>query len=136
MKKSLIDSGPLIALFNKNDKYFNLVSDFLKKYNGILFTTWPVVTEVSHLLSFNINAQLDFIKWIKRGGLIIENIIDDDIDRIIYLSEKYSDLPMDLADASLVTLAERLGLNKIITIDKDFTIYRHKKGSFINLLKL
>ncbi len=129
MKNTLIDAGPVIALFNKNDKYHHPIKAFLKDYQGILTTTWPVVTEVSYMLSFNVQTQIDFLTWIKRGGMRVEDIHIKDIERIIALSEKYSDVPMDLADASLVVLAEKLKIKEIITIDTDYYIYRtiHKE---------
>jgi len=124
MQNTLIDAGPIIALFNKNDKYHHQIKSFLKNYVGYLSTTWPVITEISHMLSFNIQTQIDFLKWVQLGGVIINEINGKDIERIIELSQKYSDVPMDLADASLVVLSEKLEINKIITIDSDYYIYR------------
>ena len=124
MKNTLIDAGPLIALFNKSDKYHEKIKEFIKNYTGLLTTSWPVITEVCHLLDFNINAQIDFLKWIKLGGLKVEDIETEEIDKIIKLSEKYSDIPMDLADATLIVISERLGIKEIITIDSDYYIYR------------
>jgi predicted nucleic acid-binding protein len=124
VKNTLIDAGPLIALFNKNDKYHEKIKEFIKNYKGLLTTSWPVITEVCHMLDFNINAQIDFLKWIKLGGLKVEDIETEEIDKIIKLSEKYSDIPMDLADATLIIISERLGIKEIITIDSDYYIYR------------
>ncbi len=131
MKNTLIDAGPLIALFNKTDKYYEEIKEFIKNYNGLLITSWPVITEVCHMLDFNINAQIDFLKWIKLGGLKVEDIKTEEIDRIIKLSEKYSDIPMDLADATLVVISERLGIKEIITIDSDYYIYRTTEKEMI-----
>ncbi|MBL7005867.1 MAG: PIN domain-containing protein [Spirochaetia bacterium] len=129
MKNTLIDAGPLIALFNSRDKYHKKILGFMKDYRGILTTSWPVITEVSHLLDFNVQTQIDFLKWVKLGGVVPEAITVQDITRVISLSEKYSDIPMDLADATLVVLAERLHIKEIITIDSDYYIYRtvHKE---------
>lgn len=124
MQNTLIDAGPIIALFNKNDKYHHQIKSFLKGYVGSLSTTWPVVTEVSHMLSFNVQTQIDFLKWIQLGGVIINEINGKDIERIIQLSQKYSNIPMDLADASLIVLSEKLDVKRIITIDSDYYIYR------------
>ena len=107
MKNTLIDAGPLIALFNKNDKYHEKIKKFIMSYDGIFTTSWPVITEVCHMLDFNMNTQIDFLKWIKLGGLRIEDIESTEINRIIQLSEKYSDIPMDLADESLIIISER-----------------------------
>jgi len=129
MQNILIDTGPIIAIFNKNDKYHEKIKNFLKNYQGKLTSTWLVVTEVSHMLDFNIQTQIDFLTWIKLGGLTIEDIEKEDLNRIIELSRKYSDVPMDLSDASLVVLSEKINLKKIITIDSDYYIYRtmHKE---------
>lgn len=120
----LIDSGPLTALFDKDDKYHQKMKDFLngKKYKFI--TTSAVVTEVTHLLDFSINAQIDFFQWILSEGIILEDVTVSEIARIIELTKKYSDRPMDFADATLVIIAERTGIRKIISIDADFDVYR------------
>lgn len=131
MRNTLIDAGPIIALFNKNDKYHKKIKNFLKKYDGRLTSTWPVVTEVSHMLDFNVQTQIDFLTWIQLGGVNIEAIENEDIGRIIELSMKYSDLPMDLADASLVVLSEKLKIKEIITIDSDYYVYRTIKKEMI-----
>jgi len=75
------------------------------------------------MLDFNVQAQIDFLTWIRLGGITIQPIECEDIGSIIELSRKYSDVPMDFADASLVVLAEKIRIRKIITIDSDY-IYR------------
>jgi len=131
MQNTLIDAGPIIALFNKNDRYHKKIKEFLKNYNGMLTTTWPVVTEISHMLDFNVQTQIDFLTWIQLGGVNIEAIENENIGRIIELSTKYSDIPMDLADASLVVLSEKLNIKEIITIDSDYYVYRTIKKELI-----
>ena len=126
MKKILIDSGPLIALFDASDKYHDKAVNFIKSNKYLLVTTIASITETLHLLNFNRNAQIDFIEWIHQGAVEIQNINNDDFGRIKNLTEKYRDLPMDFADSCLVYLAEKLSLYTIATIDRDFTIYRIK----------
>ncbi|MEW5693077.1 MAG: PIN domain-containing protein [Candidatus Hydrogenedentota bacterium] len=134
---AIIDAGPLIALFDASDKYHQKVKEYLKKYKGYLITTIPVITEATHLLDFNIQAQLDLLKWIELGGVSIFHITEEHIKRIIKLIEKYLDRPMDFADASLIVLAEELNINSIISVDIDFYIYRLKqKKKFTNLLDI
>ena len=135
MKKILIDSGPLIALFDSSDKHHTKVIAFIKQNKLPLITTIASITETLHLLDFNRNAQIDFLEWVSRGGVEIQNIENPDFQRLKNLTEKYRDLPMDFADSCLVLLAEKLGLNTIATIDRDFTIYRIKgKKKFQTLL--
>jgi predicted nucleic acid-binding protein len=132
MKNTLIDAGPMIALFNSDDKYHKKVIGFLKTYKGILTTTWPVITEVCYMLNYNSRVQIYFLKWVERGGIKIEDIGESDIERIMELSQKYSDIPIDLADASLIIISERLNLENIITIDSDYYIYRNKNKEMLN----
>ena len=124
MKKILIDSGPLIALFDASDKYHHEAVNFVKTNKLPLITTLASITETLHLLDFNRNAQIDFLEWVHRGAVEIYNIENSDFNRLKALTEKYRDLPMDFADSCLVYLAEKLNLNTIATIDRDFTIYR------------
>lgn len=124
MKRILIDSGPLIALFDSSDKYHEKTVNFLKKNRYPLVTTLASITETLHLLDFNRNAQIDFLEWVYRGAIEVHNIENSDFKRLRELTEKYRDLPMDFADSCLVYLAEKLNLNTIATIDRDFTIYR------------
>ena len=135
MKKINVDAGPLIALFDKDDKYHNSVIKFLKGFDGQLITSWPVITEVTHLLSFNVNVQTDFLEWLKREAVAIINLENIHLERIIQLSKKYSDVPMDLADSSLIAIAELRNITDIIIIYTDYYIYKTKnKKSLNNLL--
>ena len=124
MRKILVDAGPLIALFNKDDKYHESVKTFIKTHSYMFVTTSAVLTEVLHMLDFNINAQLDFLAWLMNKGVMLEQIQSQDIARIIELTRKYHDLPMDFADATLVVTAEKTGIKKIISLDSDFNVYR------------
>ena len=120
----LVDAGPLIALFDKDDSYHKSIKGFMLANEFKLITTIAVITETSHMLDFNVQTQIDFLKWINDKGIIIHDIQQKDIQRIIELSTKYSDIPMDFADATLVVAAEQTGIHKIISIDSDFEIYR------------
>jgi uncharacterized protein len=130
-KKCLIDAGPLIALFDKDDKYHGPIKDFLKNYQGRLYTSWPVITEVLYMLDFNVNVQMDFLKWLRKDALEVVPISKNNLTRIIELSEKYSDVPMDLADATLIVISESEHIKEIISIDSDFYIYRNIRNEYV-----
>ena len=98
--------------------------DFIRSNQFILVTSLASITETLHLLDFNRDAQIDFLEWVYRGALEIHNIENRDFKRLKELTEKYRALPMDFADSCLVLLAERLNLDTIATIDRDFNIYR------------
>ena len=124
MPSVLVDSGPLIALFDVSDRHHATTLAFLGKSREDLLTTWPVVTEVCHLLKFSVETQLDFLRWVQRGGLEIADFERSVIDPIVTLTEKYRDRPMNLADASLIVLSMKTGIRRILSLDADFDIYR------------
>ena len=135
-KLILIDTGPLIALFDKDDKYHKSIKDFIKKDRFKFVSTTAVITEVTHMLDFNINAQIGFLEWIIREGLVLHEIRPKEIIRVIELCKKYQDRPMDFADATLVVTAEQTGLREIISIDSDFDVYRiFKKERIENIFR-
>ena len=120
----LIDTGPLIALFDRDDKYHTSIVEFIKNTNYRFISTTAVLTETMYMLDFNTAVQLNFLEWIMKEGVIIHEIKQSNIKRIIDLTKKYSDRPMDFADATLVIAAEERGIRQIISIDSDFDIYR------------
>lgn len=131
MENSLIDAGPLIALFNKRDRYHLPILNFLKGYNSIFWTTWPVLTEASKMLDFSLKAQLNLLEWVNRGGVQIVPLAEKHLNSIIAYSEKFADVPMDLADASLMVASEIIQTTKIVSIDSDFYIYRNFRNQYL-----
>ncbi|MCP3890142.1 MAG: pilus assembly protein [Desulfobulbaceae bacterium] len=111
--------------FDASDNYHKKAVEFIKNNKSQLITTIASVTETLHLLDFNRNAQIDFLEWVSRG-VEIHSIQNPDFKRLKELTEKYRDLPMDFANSCLVRWAEKLSLNTIATIDRDFSIYRIK----------
>jgi predicted nucleic acid-binding protein len=133
--KAVIDSGPLIALFDRDDAWHASVLAFFKELEGQLYTTIAVLTEVSHLLDFHVDVQLSFLDWVAKGAIEIVDLNSEDLRVICTLSQKYSDLPMDFADASLVHISEKLGIKSVISIDCDFNVYRTLSNGYLtNLL--
>ncbi len=123
-----------MVLFDKNDKYHHHSVDFIKRFNGKLLSTFPVLTEVCYLLDFSVKAQVDFLKWVKNGAIQLIEINKLDLSRIIELTGKYADLPMDFADSSIVAIGDRLNVSLIATVDSDFHIYRfRRKKAFTNI---
>jgi uncharacterized protein len=131
---TLIDAGPLIALVDKSDKenHRKCVAAFQACQTPPL-TTWPCVAEAMYLLG-QINgwpAQQMLWGLLLGGAVDIHHSTEREIERIAGLMEQYRDVPMDLADASLVALAELRNIHRILTLDRDFFIYRiNGKHSF------
>ncbi len=121
----LIDTGPLVAFFDASDAYHGVCIETLKGIGEPLVTTWPVLTEAFYLLGFSWKAQDNLWEFIMRDGLEVCSLDSTMQSRCRKLMEKYRDLPMDLADGTLVVLAESKKISRIVTLDhKDFTIYR------------
>lgn len=123
MRGIVVDSGPLIALFDGSDQYHTAAARFIERNRQPLITNLPVVTEVVYVLDFSGEAQRDFLFWAQQA-LTIDLHTVEDLPRIRAILEKYADLPADFADASLVALCERLKVWDVASVDSDFTIYR------------
>ena len=127
MNAALVDTGPLVALFVRNDPDHVRVTAWLREFRGKLLTTWPVLTEVCHFLSAEV--ALRFLRWVESGGAGLIELPADELAEILRSMEKYRDRPMDLADASLVWLAGRAGVRDILTVDAgDFATFRTPQG--------
>ena len=121
----LVDTGPLVALLDRSDPYHTICQETLRSFEDRLVTVWPVVTESMYLLRAYWHAQNAFWEMIAAGAVEIFPLGTDDVARMRDLMRKYRDLPMDLADAALVRVAERERLRRIFTLDRrDFQIYR------------
>jgi predicted nucleic acid-binding protein len=83
------------------------------------------------MLDFSTKTQINFLKWINRGGLQIFELEFHHLIRIIELSEKFNDVPMDLADASLIVASEAKSIGKIASVDSDFYVYRDIRNKYL-----
>ena len=135
----LADSGFWIALGNRRDRHHAAAKTALERWSKEGFvSTWPVLTEVTDLLAAraSMTQALAFVDSIARGACAIPAPPDDALLRAHALMQRYRDLPMDLADASLVILAEETGEGRILSTDlRDFRGYRWKNTQpFTNVL--
>lgn len=121
----LIDAGPLIALISVDDRHHSVCRAAFANIEEPLGTVWPALTEAMYLLRGSRAAQRTLWEILERGTVSIVTLTADDVPRMHELMEKYHDLPMDLADAALVRVAERERIRRIFTLDRrDFTLYR------------
>ena len=136
----IADTGYWLALANRSDRHHEAAKLALVGLREPLVTTWPVVTETCHLLASRLGhvAHERFIESAIRGAFTLFALAPSHLPRIRELIVKYRNLPMDLADASLVVLAEELGSGRILSTDtRDFGAYRWKnRKPFRNLLRL
>ena len=135
----LVDSGPLLALFNGADQWHARVVAWLQAHPALaLVSTWPVLTEVCALLARRVHNQaaLDFLLWVERGALQVDAPQDGSLAQMRRIAQRFASLPLDLADASIAEAAERLGIRRIVSIDADFDVYRDTRGKpLTNLLR-
>jgi uncharacterized protein len=123
----ITDAGPLVALVDKGEPDHDACVACLPNLSGPMVTTWPAFTEAMYLLgeAGGWHAQEPLWSMVRQEDLEIAFQGSDDYERMRALMHKYRDLPMDLADASLVRLAEERRLRDIFTLDeRDFQIYR------------
>lgn len=136
----LTDAGPLVALLDAGDQHHSSCMSVLRQQSSSaapLLTSWPCFTEAMYLLGATggHNAQAMLWSWRSTGDVALHSLTVDEVDRMEELMMHYRDTPMDLADASLVAVAEARSLRSIFTIDKDFFIYRLKNGSALEVLR-
>lgn len=123
----LVDAGPLVALIHAGDRHHEVCRDVLRSLHEPLLTVWPAFTEAMYLLGFSWTAQDTLWQFVRRGALEFRPLDEIDEPRMRELMSKYRDLPMDLADAALVRVAEREKIERVFTIDQsDFRVYRPK----------
>lgn len=131
----LVDAGPLIALIHAEDQHHERCVETLRSLDEPLGTVWPALTEAMYLLGFSWKAQDALWEIMERGVISLLPMDNNDLVRMRDLMKKYKDLPMDLADAALVAVAERDKIRRIFTLDRrDFEVYRPAKlGRFLVL---
>jgi uncharacterized protein len=125
----IVDTGPLVALFDPQDREHDSCVTTLKRIREPIATTTAVLTEAFHMLgpaSIGADRLRDFIE---NGGMSVWFFNRTSLTRAFELMEQYADHPMDLADASMVVAAEALSTRRVFTIDrKDFETYRVRRG--------
>ncbi|XCN71169.1 MAG: PIN domain-containing protein [Candidatus Electrothrix aestuarii] len=128
----LTDTGPLLALLDRRDAHHQRCLDFLRTLPPEpMRTTWPCFTEAMYLLGATGGYHYQSFLWklVEEANLELHDLTDSEIKKMNALMRIYRDTPMDMADASLMAVAETMRLKQIFTIDNDFYIYRFADGS-------
>jgi predicted nucleic acid-binding protein len=121
----LIDTGPILALLDRNDPWHGPCVETISQLRLPLMTSAAVLTEVFHLMPEGPRVLNEAWTLIRSGAIMVASLGDDDLDSVRTLMVRYHDRPMDFADATLVHLAHRESLTEIFTIDHDdFETYR------------
>ena len=135
MKRQVIlDTGPLVAFINGRDRYHKWSILQWAQIDPPLLTCEAVLSESCFLLRGVEGGQAAVLELLKRGVLNVIFRIDDSVKQITWLLQKYSDVPMSLADACLVRISELYIDSHVLTLDNDFRIYRKNKRQVISVL--
>jgi predicted nucleic acid-binding protein len=123
---TLTDAGPLVALIDADEPDHQLCRDTLPHLERPMITTWAAFTEAMYLLSRLGDPAGWKALWrlVSTGRLRLADLSREAVARSEALMTKYADLPMDLADATLVAYAEEHDLRRVFTLDSDFQVYR------------
>ncbi len=125
MHSILLDTGAFVALLDRSEKGHARCVEFFSSFRGSVFTTEPVLTETLYLIGPSPRNQKACIEFILKGGATLVPQSSSSLARAAALMEKYHDIPMDFADATLVVLAEETGIHEIFTLDvRGFRTYR------------
>lgn len=124
----LADAGPLVALLDADEVDHERCRAALRELTLPMVTTWPAFTEAMSLVARagGWPAQEALWRLALREDLVVAELPRRAIERAAALMEQYEDLPMDLADATLVALAEERGLRRVFTLDAHFRVYRFR----------
>lgn len=135
----LVDTGAWLALVDHGDAYHERCRRFFRGNREQMVTTLPVLVETVHLMYARVGVErtLRWLDAVAATGLVVRDSRQAELARLIALMQRYANLPMDVADASLVLAAEDLGDGRIVTTDeRDFDTYRWKdRAPFTNLLR-
>jgi predicted nucleic acid-binding protein len=131
MKRVLVDTGPLVAILSKADEHHERCVEALQSLPGPLFSCWPVITEAAWLLRKHSRAVQQLLGSIHSGFLELLPLGSLEAKGIADIMKKYESIRPQLADAALVYLAGRDGIDTIFTLDRrDFSVFRsgRKRG--------
>ena len=136
MRVWLLDTGPLVAYLDASDKSHSRVAARLDAFTGQLVTTSAVITEAMYFLSEVRRGPALLAEFVAESALQVADFSDAAaLAEAARRMEKYGDLPMDYADATLVLLAERLGVFDLLTLDRrGFSVFRSARGKRFTLL--
>lgn len=133
-QKVILDTGPLVSFLNRRDKYHEWSVSQWDQIAPPLLTCEAVLSEACFLLRNLPTGQTKVLELLRRGAMSVPFRIDESLEQLKWLLQKYSDVPISLADACLVRMSELCAGSYILTLDNDFRIYRKTKRQVIPLL--
>ncbi len=133
----LVDAGPLVAILYHRDPHHSVCVDQLHQIRRPLLTCWPVITEAAWLLRRRPEAVQRLLRGFETDGLRLLHLDETALPWMAAFVERYRNLRAQVADAALVYLAEREGIDTVFTLDRrDFSVYRMRNNIRLRLLPL
>ena len=124
MRAAIVDTGPLVALFDRSERHHRWVCDRIDELDPPLLVCEAVLAEAMYLLARFPGAHDAVFGLLEKGALNIAFQIAEHTVLLRRLLHKYRDTPMALADACIVRMAEIFEEHAVFTLDADFSIYR------------
>ncbi len=134
MNRTLIDSGPLVAFYDRKDQWHNWAQEQMSALQPPLITTEPILTEACFLLQRGTGRPGVILRAVQRGILQVAFDVETEATALESLMDRYANVPMSLADASLVRLSELHRESRVFTLDRDFRQYRRHGRQVIPLI--
>jgi uncharacterized protein len=135
VRRVLIDTGPLVAILSERDHHHERCVEQLRSVPGPLFSCWAVITEAAWLLRQRSTAVQQLLKTVHSGFVELLPVDSLEAHSIASIMKKYENMRPQLADATLVYLADRDGIDTILTLDRaDFSVYRSAKRRHFHIL--
>jgi hypothetical protein len=133
----IADSGAVYGLYDRRDAFHASLRAAIEAARDLIVLPAPILGEIDYLLRLRLGnrALLRFLADKQERAFVVETVTMADLRRCASLIEKHSDLDLGLADASVVAVAERVGTDRILTVDhRDFRVVRSARGRPFHLL--
>lgn len=130
----LVDTGPLIALFDRSDRHHAWAQRVFSELRGPLVTCEAVVAEVSFLCARNRLSAKPLHALVAGESLRVAPVLSEHPAAVVKLLQRYASVPMSVADACLVWLHDEVPRSVVLTCDSDFRIYRRSRNRSVEAL--
>lgn len=134
IRRRLVDAGPIVAVLNQRDEFHDWATERLQEADAPLLTCEAAITEACHILRDVEGAAESLLDLVRDELIAIPYRLEDDAGTVATLMRKYADVPMSLADACLVRMAELTQRTEVLTLDSDFRIYRTSRGQPLRVI--
>jgi uncharacterized protein len=124
MTAAIVDTGPLVAFFDRAEQHHRWVAERIEELDAPLLVCEPVLAETMYLLAGHSRARDNLLELTQTGALRVGFRVDEHIAALRKLLQKYRNVPMSLADACIVLMAEAYDRHAVLTLDSDFFVYR------------